>query len=195
MTTTEQNQIVEACRAHLSMQAHQDSKAVEVLVLKRHGSSGLTVQQLPVPDRLWEEYPPDTVITALADAAVLLGGAVTANAVAIALSYEGLAITSGASPQADEVIRRYWASGSIPSPADVPGRVHQRFASVVDRHGRHYLVPVEKRSADTAALGLSIGDADVMSGPAVEALATFAGAVWPHLMPDLGTPDTHHENF
>lgn len=181
--TDERKQIIEAARAHLSMQVDRNDKAIEVLVLKRHSGSGLTVQQLPVPAKLWALYPPDTVITALADAAVLLGTAATADTVAIALSYEGLAITQDASPQADEAIRRHAAGGSVPPPEDIPGHLRQRFVSAVDRQGRHYLVSVDRRSDETAAptVGLAITDPGQMSGPAMDALTTFAKAVWPHL--------------
>ncbi|MEU0722894.1 hypothetical protein [Streptomyces sp. NPDC006140] len=181
-TADEQNQIIEACRAHLSSQADRDDKAIEVLVLKRHSDSGLTVQQLPVPDKLWALYPPDTVLTALADAAVLLGTAATADTAAIALSYEGLAIAEDASPQADEAIRRHAAGGSIPLPSEIPGHIRQRFVSAIDRHCCHYLVSVDQPHEEGAApaVGLAIADSEV-SGRAAEALTTFAKAIWPHL--------------
>lgn len=180
-TTDEQTQILDACRAHLPSLLQEDALHLEMLILKRHGSSGLTVQQLPVPETLWTRHLPDQVIGLLADAATRLGVTASAETAAIALTYDALVVASDTTPQAAEVLRRRAAGGSIPRIEDVPGHVRWRCISAIDRHGRHYLVSGGRNGDGSLDPGMSmaISDSGSVSGAAADALSAFAGVIWP----------------
>lgn len=192
MTSTDlQSQILTVCRAHLSQRTGWD-EVPELLVLKRHSCTALTVQQLPVPNLIWDKFPPAEVIAALANASVQIGVVATADTVAVALRSEGFAITHDTSPQAAEAIRRRVAGGSVPSNEHIPGRIEQRCINAVDRHGRQYLVTADRQSDGSAApaVAQAISDAQQLSGGIPEALNAFGKAVWLHPAPGQGASGT-----
>lgn len=178
-TTDLQSQILTACRAHLSWRTGWD-EVPEVLVLKRHSEMGLTVQQLPVPDLLWDMFPPAEVIGALANASIHIGTVVTDDTVALAVRTEGFTITPDASPQAAEAIRRHAVGGSVPSNKYIPGRIEQRCINAVDRSGRQYLVTADRQGDGSAApaVGHALSDSCQLTGGIPEALGVFCRAVW-----------------
>lgn len=178
-TTDLQSQILDACRAHLSWRTNWD-EVPEVLVIKRHSDTGLTVQQLPVPDLLWDMFPPAEVIGALANASVHIGSVVTDDTVALAVRTEAFTITSDASPQAAEAIRRHRVGGSVPSNEYIPGRVEQRCINVVDRSGRQFLVTADRQDDGSTAPAVShaVSGSWQVGGAIPEALNVFSRAVW-----------------
>ncbi|MER6011601.1 hypothetical protein [Streptomyces bluensis] len=195
-STDEQNQILDACRAHLSQRTSWDEKP-EILVLKRHSDTRLSVQHLPVPDLLWEMLPPARVVAALAHAANQLGVIGTPETIAVVLRYEGFTIKPKVSPQADEALRRRAAGGSSPRNEHIPGRLEQRCISAVDRQGRHYLVSADRRSDGSAApaVGLAVTETQQVSGTIAKALTTFCKTVWPHQTPGHSAPEAHHDDL
>ncbi|MFK0279814.1 hypothetical protein ACIQVL_04970 [Streptomyces sp. NPDC090499] len=178
-STDLQTQILTAARAHLSARTGWDEMP-ELLVIKRHGDTGLSVRPLPISPLLWEFFSPNEVIVASARATRTKTIAAEADTVALALRVEGFAITPGTSPEADEALRRI-AGGSTPSIKDIPGRIEQRWLHAVDRYGQQYLVTADRQSDGSAgpAVGRALDGGQQFLGVIQKALDVFCRTVWP----------------
>ncbi|GAA1919918.1 hypothetical protein [Streptantibioticus ferralitis] len=175
-----ESMILAACEEQLARRTAWDEPP-ELLVVLRTGGAEPKAVPIPVSLAVWDAMPTAMVVLACAESFTQFGLIAGDSLVAVALRYEGFAITSESSPQAAEAIRRKRAGGSVPPNAEIPGRIEQRIISARDVHGRHYIASADRRSdgGATPVVSKVIGAAQQMTGAIPDALNALIAALRP----------------